>query len=50
MGGVKKVKGLGRTIWELQKSHRDIKYSIGNTVNNSVMTMYSPRWALEVLG
>ena len=35
---VKKVKGLRSTNWQLQNSHGNTKYSIGNTVNNSVMT------------
>ena len=36
---MKKVKGLRSTSWQLQNSHRDIKYSIGNIVNNIVITM-----------
>ena len=33
----KKVKGLRRTNWKLQNSHRDVKYSTGNRVNNIVI-------------
>lgn len=28
--------------------HEDIKHSIGNTVNNVVMTMYGVRWVLDL--
>ena len=28
----------------------DVKYSLGNTVNNIVITTYSARWVLEILG
>ena len=49
-GWVKKVKGLRRTNWQLQNSHRDGKYSIGNIVNNIVITMYSARCVLNLLG
>ena len=31
-------------------SHGDVKYSIGNTVNNTVMTLYGVRWVLDLLG
>ena len=31
---MKKVKGLKSTNWLSQNSHGDVKYSIGNTVNN----------------
>ena len=36
---MKKVKGIS-TNWQLQNSHRDVKYSIGNIVNNIVITIY----------
>ena len=29
-------------------SHDDIKYSIGNIVNNIVITVYGDRWVLDV--
>ena len=41
---VKKVKGLRSTDWQLQNSHGDVKYSIGNTVSNSLIPMYGARW------
>ena len=55
MGGgvdnwVKKVKGLKSTNWQLQNSHRDVKYSIGNIANNIVITVYGVRWVLELSG
>ena len=28
---VEKVQGLGSTDWQLQNSHRAVKYSVGNT-------------------
>ena len=34
---VKKVKGLRSTDWQLQNTHRDVKYSIGNIVNNIII-------------
>lgn len=33
-----------------KNSYGDIKYSIGNTVNNIVITRYSIRWALDFMG
>ena len=54
MGGmerwVKKVKGLRRTNWLLQNRHGYIKYSIGNIVNNILITMYGVRWLQDLLG
>ena len=47
-GRVKKVEGLRSTHWLLQNSHGDVKYSIGNTVNNILMTTYGARWVLEI--
>ena len=41
---VKKAKGLSSTNWYLQNSHGNVKYNIGNIVNNIVMTMYAARW------
>ena len=46
---VEKGKGLRSINWELQNSHRDVKYSIGNVVNNIVITMDGARWVLEIL-
>lgn len=47
---MKKVKGLNSTNWKLQNSHGDIKHSLGNTVNNTVITISGARWVLELLG
>ena len=47
---MEKVKGLRNTNWQLQNSHEDVKYSIGNIVNNVVITMYGARWELEIPG
>lgn len=35
-----KMKGLRSTVWQLQNSHEDVKYSIGDAVNNIVLTVY----------
>ena len=37
---MKKVKRLRSTNWQLQNSHEDMNYNIGNIVNNTVITMY----------
>ena len=34
----------------LQTSHRDVKYSIGNRVNNIVVTICDARWYLKYQG
>ena len=47
-GWVKKVKGFRSTNWYLQNSHGDVKYSLGNMVNNIVITMYGATWLLEI--
>ena len=47
---VEKGKGLRSINWELQNSHRDVKYSTGNVVNNIVITMSGARWILEISG
>ena len=39
VGLVKKVKGLS-TNWWLQNSNGDVEFSIGNTVDNILTTMY----------
>ena len=44
---VKKLQGLS-TNWQLQNSHEDVKYSVGNTVNNIVITMHGARLVLEI--
>ena len=38
----KRVKGLRNTNW-LQNSHRNVKFSIGNIVNNIVVAIYGAR-------
>ena len=45
---VKKVNELRSTNWQLQNSHRDVKYSTGNMVNNIVITMCGARWVLDL--
>ena len=40
----KKGKALRNSNWLLQNSHGDVKYSIENIVNNSLITMYGVRW------
>ena len=39
-----KGKGLGSTKWRLRNSHRDVKHSVGNVVDNIVVTTYGARW------
>ena len=31
------------------KTHRDVKYSTGNTVNDIAITMHSARWVVQIL-
>ena len=45
---VKRVKGLRSTNWQLQYSHRYLKYNIGNIVNN-ILTMQGAWWVLYLL-
>ena len=47
---MKVVKGLRRTNWQLQNSHKDVKYSIGNIVSNIVITTYGVRGVLQIPG
>ena len=49
-GWVKKVKELRSTNWWLQNSQGDIKYGIGNIVNNIVGTVYDVRVVIDLLG
>ena len=46
---MKKVKGLRSINWQLQNSHTDVKYSIGNIVNAILISMYGVRWVLGTL-
>ena len=39
-----KGKGLRSTKWRLRNSHRDVKHSVGNVVDNIVVTTYGARW------
>ena len=43
-GWMKKAKGLRSTNWLLQNSYGVVKYSIGNIVNNILITVYFVRW------
>ena len=47
---VKKVNELTTTNWQLQNIHGDVKYSIGNIVNNILIGMYGIGWTLDLLG
>ena len=42
------MKGLRSTNWQLQNSYGDVKHSIGNIVNDIVITMYGVRWVLDL--
>ena len=44
------MKGLRSTNWQSQSFCEDVKYSIGNIVNNIVTTMYGARWVVEISG
>ena len=46
---VKSVMGSRSRGWKLQNSHGDVKYSTGNTVDNTVITTYGV-WVLEISG
>lgn len=48
MGGG--LKGLTSINWQLQNRHGDIKYSIGNIVNNSLIAMYGVLWIRDLTG
>ena len=45
---VEKVKRFNKLV--VTKRHGNTKYSIGNIVNNIVITMYGARWVLEISG
>ena len=49
-GWVKKVKRLRSTNWQLQNSRGDVKCSMENTVNDTVINMYGARWVPELSG
>ena len=46
----KKVEGIKKYKLVVTNSHRDVKYSIRNTVNNILITMYGVRWILDLSG
>ena len=50
VGWMKKLKGLRSTDWQLQNSHKDIKYIIRTILNNTVITMYGARLVVEISG
>ena len=37
-------------IASYKNSHRDVKYTIGDTVGNIVITMYGDRWVMDLFG
>lgn len=41
---VKREKGLRSTDWQSQNSHVDVKYSLGNRVDDVVITASGARW------
>ena len=47
-GWVKKWKVLRSTNYHLKNYHRDVKYSIGNTVNNTAISMFGTRCVVEI--
>lgn len=47
---VEKMMGLRNTNWQLKSSHRNVKYTIGNIVNNIISTIYAARWVLDLSG
>lgn len=46
---MKTMKGLS-TNWQLRNSHGDVKYTIGNTVSNTIIIMYGAGCILELSG
>ena len=44
----KKGEGIKEYKLELQSSHGDVKYSIGNTVSNSVLSMCGVKGILDL--
>ena len=37
-------KGIKKYSWQLQNSHTDVKYSMGNIADNIVVTVYDAMW------
>ena len=48
MGLGEKVKGLRNINWQLWISHRDVKFSTGNAVDDVIITMSGVRWELDL--
>ena len=44
------MKDLRSTDEQLQGSREDVKHGTGNTVNNTVITMFGERWVLDLSG
>ena len=49
-GWVENLKGLRTTNWWLPTSHSNAKGSIGDTVNNIVISTYGVRWEENLSG
>ena len=47
---MKKLNRLRISKWLSQNSHRDVKFSTGNAVNNIVINMYGASWVLDLSG
>ena len=45
-----KGEGIKKYRLAVTDGHRDVKYSVGNIVGNTVIPMYGARWVLEILG
>ena len=46
----KKGEGIQKYKLVVTEQSQDVQYSVGNIVNNVVMTMYGARWVLDLLG
>lgn len=49
-GWGEKVKGLRTPDQQLQNSHRDVKYGVGNRVSTIIVATYGARGMLETSG
>ena len=47
-GRGEKAKGSRSADWQLQNGHGDVKYSLGNMVSNTVVTVCGAGWVLEI--
>lgn len=50
VGGWGSGERIKKYNWFLQSSHDDVKYSIGNTVNDILITRRGAGWVLDLLG